>query len=158
MGSKIRKIASIEKGLEDVLKALNEKEIFDAIGKKKDYVAKCSDPEPADGIKRNIDHYQTVALDKACIKKGVSPPMLTAHDFMIQEEKAKNQANLTDINRLLVKFTILDGDLKKEINKAQDPKGLAGEKITKVEKKKIFDAIKAIEDKILKIKFAIDKK
>ena len=59
---------------------------------------------------------------------------------------------------MLVKFTILDGDLKKEINKAQDPKGLAGEKITKVEKKKIFDAIKAIEDKILKIKFAIDKK
>ena len=158
MGSKIRKIASIEKGLEDVLKALNEKEIFDVIGKKKDYVAKCSDPEPADGIKRNIDHYQSVALDKACIKKGVSPPMLTAHDFMIEEEKAKNQSSLTDINRLLVKFTILDGDLKKEINKAQDPKGLAGEKITKVEKKKIFDAIKAIEDKILKIKFAIDKK
>ena len=158
MGSKIRKIASIEKGLEDVLKALNEKEIFDAIGKKKDYVAKCSDPEPADGIKRNIDHYQSVALDKACIKKGVSPPMLTAHDFMIQEEKAKNQSSLIDINKLLVKFTILDGELKKEINKAQDPKGLAGEKITKVEKKKIFDSIKAIEDKILKIKFAIDKK
>ena len=158
MGSKIRKLASIEKGLEDVLKALNEKEIFDAIGKKKDYVAKCSDPEPADGIKRNIDHYQSVALDKACIKKGVSPPMLTAHDFMIQEEKAENQSSLTDINKLLVKFTILDGELKKEINKAQDPKGLAGEKITKVEKKKIFDSIKAIEDKILKIKFAIDKK
>ena len=158
MGSKIRKLASIEKGLEDVLKALNEKEIFDAIGKKKDYVAKCSDPEPADGIKRNIDHYQSVALDKACIKKGVSPPMLTAHDFMIQEAKAKNQSSLIDINKLLVKFTILDGELKKEINKAQDPKGLAGEKITKVEKKKIFDSIKAIEDKILKIKFAIDKK
>ena len=158
MGSKIRKIASIEKGLEDVLKALNEKEIFDAIGKTKDYVAKCSDPEPADGVKRNIDHYQSVALDKACVRKGISPPMLTAHDFMIQEEKAKNQLSLTDINRLLVKFTILDGELKKEINKAQDPKGLAGEKITKVEKKKIFDSIKAIEDKILKIKFAIDKK
>ena len=158
MGSKIRKIASIEKGLEDVLKALNEKEIFDAIGKKKDYVAKCSDPEPADGIKRNIDHYQSVALDKACISKGVSPPMLTAHDFMIEEEKAKNQSSLIDINKLLVKFTILDGELKKEINKAQDPKGLAGEKITKVEKKKIFDSIKAIEDKILKIKLTIDKK
>ena len=34
MGSKIRKIASIEKGLEDVLKALNEKEIKDAIESK----------------------------------------------------------------------------------------------------------------------------
>ena len=91
MGSKIRKIASIEKGLEDVLRSLNEKEIKDAIGKTKDYIAKCSDPEPADGVKRSIDHYQSVALDKACVLKGIAPPMLTAHDYMIQEEKAKNK-------------------------------------------------------------------
>ena len=158
MGSKIRKIASIEKGLEDVLKALNEKEIKDAIGKTKDYIAKCSDPEPADGVKRSIDHYQSVALDKACIKKGISPPMLTAHQFMIDEEKAKNQSDLGDLNRLLVRFTILDGDLKNVIDKAQDPDGPGQEKITALEKKKIFDSIKAIEDKILKIKLTIDKK
>ena len=158
MGSKIRKIASIEKGLEDVLKALNEKEIKDAIGKTKDYIAKCSDPEPADGIKRSIDHYQSVALDRACVRKGISPPLLTAHQYMIDEEKSKHQSNLADINKLLVRFTILDGDLKKVIEKSTDPKGPDGEKITKVEKKKIFDSIKAIEDKILKIKLTIDKK
>jgi len=158
MGSKIRKIASIEKGLEDVLKALGEKEIKDAIGKTKDYIAKCSDPEPADGIKRSIDHYQSVALDRACVRKGISPPLLTAHQYMIDEEKSKHQSNLADINKLLVRFTILDGDLKKVIEKSTDPKGPEGEKITKVEKKKIFDSIKAIEDKILKIKLAIDKK
>ena len=158
MGSKIRKIASIEKGLEDVLRALNETEIKDAIGKSKDYVAKCSDSEPADGVKRNIDHYQSVALDKACVLKGISPPLLTAHQYMIDEEKSKHQSDLGDLNRLLVRFTILDGDLKKVIEKSTDPKGPDGEKITKVEKKKIFDSIKAIEDKILKIKLAIDKK
>ena len=59
---------------------------------------------------------------------------------------------------MLVKFTILDGELKQVINKAQDPKSPEGEKITKVEKKKIFNSIKAVEDKILKIKLAIDKK
>ena len=158
MGSKIRKIASIEKGLEDVLKTLNEKEIKDAIGKTKDYIAKCSDPEPADGVKRSIDHYQSVALDRACVRKGISPPLLTAHQYMIDEEKSKHQSNLADINKLLVRFTILDGDLKKVIEKSTDPKGPDGEKITKVEKKKIFDSIKAIEDKILKIKLSIDKK
>ena len=158
MGNKIRKIASIEKGLEDVLKALNEEEIKDAIGKTKDYIAKCSDPEPADGVKRSIDHYQSVALDRACVRKGISPPLLTAHQYMIDEEKSKHQSNLADINKLLVRFTILDGDLKKVIEKSTDPKGPDGEKITKVEKKKIFDSIKAIEDKILKIKLAIDKK
>ena len=123
MGSKIRKIASIEKGLEDVLKALNEEEIKDAIGKTKDYIAKCSDPEPADGVKRSIDHYQSVALDKACVRKGISPPLLTAHQYMIDEEKSKHQSDLGDLNRLLVRFTILDGDLKKVIDKAQDPDG-----------------------------------
>ena len=158
MGSKIRKIASIEKGLEDVLKALNEEEIKDAIGKTKDYIAKCSDPEPADGVKRSIDHYQSVALDRACVRKGISPPLLTAHQYMIDEEKSKYQSNVADINKLLVRFTILDGDLKKVIEKSTDPKGPDGEKITKVEKKKIFDSIKAIEDKILKIKLTIDKK
>ena len=146
------------KGLEDVLKALNEEEIKDAIGKTKDYIAKCSDPEPADGVKRSIDHYQSVALDRACVRKGISPPLLTAHQYMIDEEKSKYQSNVADINKLLVRFTILDGDLKKVIEKSTDPKGPDGEKITKVEKKKIFDSIKAIEDKILKIKLAIDKK
>ena len=77
---------------------------------------------------------------------------------MIQEEKAKNQSSLADIDKLMVRFTILDGDLKKVIEKSTDPKGPDGEKITKVEKKKIFDSIKAIEDKILKIKLTIDKK
>ena len=138
MGSKIRKIASIEKGLEDVLKALNEEEIKDAIGKTKDYIAKCSDPEPADGVKRSIDHYQSVALDKACVRKGISPPLLTAHQYMIDEEKSKHQSDLGDLNRLLVRFTILDGDLKKVIDKAQDPDGPGQEKITALEKKKIF--------------------
>ena len=157
MGSKIRKIASIEKGLEDVLKALSEKEIQEAIGKTKDYVSKCSDPEPADGVTRNIDHYQSVALDKACVKKGISPPMLTAHQYMIDAEKSKNKSNLRDVDKLLVRFTILDGELKKVIERAQDPKGPEGEKITKLEKKKIFDSIKAVEDKILKIKLTIDK-
>ena len=114
MGSKIRKIASIEKGLEDVLKALNEKEIKDAIGKTKDYIAKCSDPEPADKITRNIDHYQSVALDKACIKKGISPPMLTAHQFMIDEEKAKNQSNFVDIKKKLIKHKIPKGQMVKK--------------------------------------------
>lgn len=156
---KIRKLASIEKGLEDVLKALSEQEIQNAIGKTKDYVTKCSDPKPSEGIpKRNIDHYQSVELDKACIKKGVSPPMLTAHQFMIDEEKSKHLSDLGDIDKLLVRFTILDGNLKKIIDKSLDPKSPAGTKITKVEKKKIFDSIKAIEDKILKIKLSIDKK
>ena len=58
---------------------------------------------------------------------------------------------------MLVKFSILEGELNKFIIDATDPSGPGGEKMTDLEKKKIFDSIKKIEDKILKIKLSIDK-
>jgi len=62
-----------------------------------------------------------------------------------------------DVSKMLVKFSILEGDLNKFIIDATDPKGDDGEKISEKEKKKIFESIKKIEDKILKIKLSIDK-
>ena len=58
---------------------------------------------------------------------------------------------------MLVKFSILEGDLNKFIIDATDPLGPGWEKMTQTEKKKIFESIKKIEDKILKIKLSIDK-
>ena len=155
---KIRKIASIERGLEEVVQALTEEEIKQAINKGSSYVRKCSDPSPDnDGIKRNIDHIDSVKLDIKCIQKGISPPLLSAHQFMIDQEKSKNRSNFGEVNQMLVKFSILEGELNKVVIEATDPKSPDGEKITALEKKKVFEAIKNIEDKILKIKLAIDK-
>ena len=70
----------------------------------------------------------------------------------LEQEKFKLQAPASDVNRMMVKLSILDGKLKDEILKA-----LEDNKLTKIEKDKINDAIKAIEDKILKIKLAINK-
>ena len=155
---KLRKIASIERGLEEVVQALTEEEIKQAINKGSSYVRKCSDPNPDnDGIKRNIDHIDSVKLDIKCIQKGISPPLLSAHQLMIDQEKSKNQSNFGEVNQMLVKFSILEGELNKVVIEATDPKSPDGEKITAIEKKKVFEAIKNIEDKILKIKLAIDK-
>ena len=155
---KIRKIASIERGLEEVVQALTEEEIKQAINKGSSYVRKCSDPNPDnDGIKRNIDHIDSVKLDIKCIQKGISPPLLSAHQLMIDQEKSKNRSNFGEVNQMLVKFSILEGELNKVVIEATDPKSPDGEKITALEKKKVFEAIKNIEDKILKIKLAIDK-
>ena len=155
---KIRKIASIERGLEEVVQSLTEEEIKQAINKGSSYVRKCSDPNPDnDGIKRNIDHIDSVKLDIKCIQKGISPPLLTAHQFMIDQEKSENRSNFGEVNQMLVKFSILEGELNKVVIEATDPKSPDGEKITALEKKKVFEAIKNIEDKILKIKLAIDK-
>ena len=158
-GKKIRDLASLEKGLDNILKHLNEEEIKKATGKTRDYISKCSNPDPDDdGIKRNIDHIDSVELDKICLKKGVAPPMLGAHTFILEEEKSKLQVPQSDVNRMMIKFNILDGYLKKVILDAHDPLGPGSEKITKIERDKINNAIKAIEDKILIIKLTINKK
>ena len=160
---KLRKIASIERGIEEILQVLTEQEIKETIQKGASYLRKCSDPDrdlegkDSEGVKRNIDHIESVKLDKKCIQKGISPPLLTAHQFIIDQEKYNNQSNLADVNQMLVKFSILEGELNKVVIEATDPKSPQGEKITGLEKKKVFEAIKNIEDKILKIKLAIDK-
>ena len=157
---KIRKIASIERGLEEVVQSLTEEEIKQAINKGASYVRKCSDPhEDNDGVKRNIDHIDSVKLDIKCIEKGISPPLLTAHQFIIDQAKSEHKTNLgdADVSNMLVKFSILEGELNKVVIEATDPTSPDGEKMTDLEKKKVFEAIKKIEDKILKIKLAIDK-
>ena len=66
--------------------------------------------------------------------------------------------DISDVSRMLVKFSILEGELNKFIIDATDPNSPGGEEVTDLEKKKIFESIKKIEDKILKIKLSIDNK
>ena len=66
--------------------------------------------------------------------------------------------NDDDLDAVLGKFTILHGKLVEVIKKAQEPSSDKGEEISVIEKKEIFEAIKSIEDKIMKLKISIDKK
>ena len=153
--AKIRKTASIENGLMEVLKILNEEEIKAAIGKGASYIRKCSNPD----LPQQIDHNDSFLLDKACIEKGKAPPMLTAHEFMIAREFDKVEtAAAKDISQILVRSTILHGKLTELIHNAQDPKSDKGETISILEKKEINEAITDLENKIMKIKMTIDTK
>ena len=152
-GKKIRDLASLEKGLDNILEHLNEEEIKKATGKSRNYISKCSNPDAdEEGRKWDIKHMESVELDKICLEKKIAPPMLNAHRYILDAIKTKHQTPQGDVNRMMVKLSILDGKLKDEILKA-----LEDNKLTKIEKDKINDAIKAIEDKILKIKLAINK-
>ena len=153
--AKIRKSASIESGLMEVLKVLSDKEINEAIGKTSSYIRKCSNPD----LTQQIDHNDSFKLDEACIKKGKAPPLLTAYEYMIAQllDKADNFEN-KDINEMLVKSTILHGKLTELVKEARDPKGDKGVEVSALEKKDIFEAITDLENKILKIKLTIDRK
>lgn len=153
--AKIRKTASIENGLMEVIKILSEEEIKAAIGKGSSYIRKCSNPD----LPQQIDHNDSFLLDKACIEKGKAPPLLTAHEYMIAKEFDKiDTPEFKDISQILVKSTILHGKLTELIYQAQDPKSDKGVEISVLEKKEINKAIKDLENKIMKIKMTLDTK
>ena len=153
--AKIRKPASIENGISEVLKILTDQEILDTIGKGSSYLRKCSDPD----LPQQIDHNDSLKLDIACIKKHKAPPLLNSHEYTISlnADNFKFKDNYQDLDDLLVKFSILHGKLVEVVKKAQSPQSDKGSSISALEKKNIFDSIKLVEDKILKLKFSIDK-
>ncbi len=153
--AKIRKSASIENGLMQVLKILSDDEILQAIGKGSSYIRKCSNPD----LPQEIDHNDSFKLDQACIQKGKAPPLLTSHEYMVAYEldKVKDLEN-KDINEMLVKSTILHGKLTELVKEARDPKSEKGTSISDLERKEIDQAIIDLENKILKIKLTIDTK
>ena len=75
----------------------------------------------------------------------------------INVELKNTKASQQDLNELLIKFTILHGQLMDVINSAKNPEGHKGEQISAVEKKEIFDAFESLENKILKIKTTIER-
>ena len=153
--AKIRKQASIESGLMEVLKILTDDEIKEAIGKGSSYLRKCSNPD----LPQQIDHNDSIKLDLKCIHKGKTPPLYTAHEYIVVNEIENTDIHgSNDIDELLVKSTILHGKLTEVVKLAEDPSSEKGSEISQLEKKEIMQAIKNLEDKILKIKLTIDKK
>ena len=153
--AKIRKTASIESGIMEILKILNEDDIQAAIGKSSSYLRKCSNPD----LPQQIDHNDSIKLDLKCIEKGSSPRLLLAHEYIIANKFEKSDAHKSnDIDEMLVKSTILHGKLTEIVKLAEQPTSEKGVEISKLEKKEIMVAIKNLENKILKIKLTIDQK
>ncbi len=152
--AKIRELSSIESGLSEAIKNLKTKIIQDATGKSESYIRKCSDPD----LDQQIDHVDAIKIDKACIQNGLTPYMLRAHQYIIEKEIKNIKTQNRDINELLIKFTILHGQLMDAIKTAKNPRSDKGETITSAEKKEVFEAFSKLEDKMLTIKNAIEKK
>jgi len=153
--AKIRKQASVESGIMEVLKILSEDEIQEAIGKSSSYLRKCSNPD----LQQELDHNDSIKLDIKCMKKGKGHPLCTAHEYiMINEGENIINHKENDIDDMLVKSNILHGKLSEAVKLAEDPKSESGKEISKLEKKEVMKAIKNLENKILKIKLTVDKK
>ena len=89
--AKIRKTASIESGIMEVLKILSDKEIEDAIGKSSSYLRKCSNPD----LPQQIDHNDSLKLDIACIKKGMFALVAWVKYFFFATSPTSNNAKVS---------------------------------------------------------------
>ena len=150
--TKVRDISSIESGLAEAIKLLKDKGIEETTGKSSSFFRKCSDPK----LEQEIDHKDSIKIDKICVQQNKGHPLLTAHQYIISKELEKIDT-VTDVDDLLVKFTILHGRLMGKIKSATDPIGDKGQNVTASEKKDIFDALHVLERKLSKIKQIIEK-
>ena len=153
--AKIRKLASIENGIMEVLKILSEEEIQETIGKGSSYLRKCSNPD----LPQQLDHNDSIKLDTKCIQKGKGHPLFDSHEYIVINQLENVETHKTnDIDDLLVKSNILHGKLSEAVKLAEDTKSELGKEISKLEKKEIMEAIRNLENKILKIKLTVDQK
>ena len=149
---KLRQISSIEHGLTEAIKDLKSQVIEEVTGKSESFIRKCSDPD----LDQQLDHRDAVKIDRACVERGLTPYLLRAHEYIILKEIKKIKTGQEDLNELLIKFTILHGQLMDVISSAKSSEGHKGKSISSVEKKEIFEAFEALENKILKIKTTIE--
>ena len=151
--TKLRDLSSIESGLAEAIRLLKNKGIEDSTGKSSSFIRKCSDPK----LDQQIDHRDSIKIDKACIQKGIGHPLLQAHQYIIANEIENIDTIPNDMDDLLVKFTILHGKLMGKIKNATDPDSPKGSSIDASEKKEIFESVHDLEKKITKIKQIIEK-
>ena len=61
---------------------------------------------------------------------------IKAHEYIILKELKKVETDQEDLSELLIKFTILHGQLMDVINSSRSEDGHKGKKISAIEKKK----------------------
>jgi hypothetical protein len=147
-----RKLVSLESALKEVIKDLKTDAIKDATGKSESHFRKCSDENDT----QDIHHIDSIKIDIECLKRGLGNPMLTAHEDMLEATNPEYK-NLDNASNTLINIGAKIGRLMETTQKAINPKGESGKKISETEKKHISKALNDVEDKILELKLIIER-
>ena len=87
-----RNMPSLEQGLYDAIKKLKDIGIEESTikyskPKKISFFRRCADPNSKT---HNIDHIDSVAIDKECLNIDGSHPMLSAHEALLKKHMDEN--------------------------------------------------------------------
>ena len=149
--TKQRKILSIEFILSQVLKKLEAEEIKISTGKSISHYRKCSDP---DDKNHTLYLKDAILLDILMPKKELGTPFSDLIDLNLNHDLNQTN-NYNNIKNVLINIGGRLGNLMDTTQNAIDPEGQEGDKISEEEKKKIFEAISQLEEKIIKLKLSV---
>ena len=147
-----RKLISLEGALKEVIKDLKSEALKDVTGKTESHFRKCSDENDT----QDVHHIDSIKIDIECLKRGLGNPMLTAHEDMLEATKSEYK-NLDNASNTLINIGAKIGRLMETTQKAINPEGESGQKISETEKKHISKALNDVEDKILELKLIIER-
>ena len=147
-----RKLISLEGALKEVIKDLKSEALKDVTGKTESHFRKCSDENDT----QDIHHIDSIKIDIECLKRGLGSPMLTAHEDMLEATNPEYK-NLDNASNTLINIGAKIGRLMEATQKAINPEGESGNRISESEKKHISKALIDVEDKILQLKLIIDR-
>ena len=145
-----RKLISLEGALKEVIKDLKSEALKDVTGKTESHFRKCSDESDT----QDIHHIDSIKIDIECLKRGLGSPMLTAHEDMLEATNPEYK-NLDNASNTLINIGAKIGRLMETTQKAINPEGESGNRISETEKKHISKALNDVEDKILELKLII---
>ena len=124
-----RKLISLESALKEVIKDLKSEALKDVTGKTESHFRKCSDENDT----QDIHHIDSIKIDIECLKRGLGSPMLTAHEDMLEATNPEYK-NLDNASNTLINIGAKIGRLMETTQKAINPEGESGNRISETEK------------------------
>ena len=151
MAYKIRDFLSLEEALSYAIEQLGDEAIEKATGKSSSYIRKCSDPDSP----QILPYQLAMKIDLECLKLNKGTPLFSfyQHQLIMSMKDVNIEERLNDVvGQMSAKALLIVDRVIQAMNKFDTNEG----KISKADLKEISEAIKQMEEKILKVKVKVE--
>ena len=151
MAYKIRDFLSLEEALSYAIEQLGDEAIEKATEKSSSYIRKCSDPDSP----QILPYQLAMKIDLECLKLNKGAPLFNfyQHQLIMSMKDVNIEERLNDVvGQMSAKALLIVDRVIQAMNKFDTNEG----KISKADLKEISEAIKQMEEKILKVKVKVE--
>tara|TARA_Y100000022_G_C13138063_1_gene323612 strand:- start:261 stop:725 length:465 start_codon:yes stop_codon:yes gene_type:complete len=151
MAYKIRDFLSLEEALSYAIEQLGDEIIEKATEKSSSYIRKCSDPDSP----QILPYQLAMKIDLECLKLNKGTPLFSfyQHQLIMSMKDVNIEERLNDVvGQMSAKALLIVDRVIQAMNKFDTNEG----KISKADLKEISEAIKQMEEKILKVKVKVE--